>query len=297
MKYKIGVILVNYNGIIDTLDCIDSLLKSSMNELLEIYVVDNSTVRNQSDEISETYSQVHVIRSEINDGFSNANNIGISEAIGNKCTHIMLLNNDTVVDKNMISVLLKSVDGNSIVAPTILYYEEPNCIWSQAGHISRLTGNAKNGKMGSELNNEAPEEIKCNFLSGCCMLMETSTFCKIGKLDESYFMYFEDADYCIRASKLGVSLKCITNAVLYHKVGKSVGGSKSPFCAYYLTRNRLNFIRKFKTYFNPISYLFSLCTRMLRMFQCDDLATKEAYQKAIRDHLKNIHGKTEYVGR
>lgn len=284
--------LVNYNGLQDTLDCIESLLKTSQPELLNIIVVDNSTNRNEATLISNKFPKVQAIRCVENNGFSHANNLGIKEAIHNTCTHIMLLNNDTIVDKDMISILIRHSEENCILAPTILYYDDPMSIWSQAGHISKITGNAKNGKMNTPVSTTTPDSIECNFLSGCCMFMPMSTFNKIGILDESYFMYFEDADYCVRARKLGIKLKCITKAVLYHKVGKSVGGSHSAFCAYYLTRNRLNFLKKYKEYFGFIPYCFSLLTRIIRMIQTNDASITNTYKLAILDHLKNITGKT-----
>ena len=80
-------------------------------------------------------------------------------------------------------------------------------------------------------------------------------------------------------------------AKLYHKVGKSSGGSDSPFCIYYITRNRLNYVKKYRRCFHRTAYLFSLVSRVIRMMQADDKRVRKAYWQAIKDHQKGVTGK------
>ena len=100
LDVKIVSVIINFNGLKDTCECIDSLLKSTI--IPDIIVVDNASVNNEGEIIRQRYPSVQVIISEINLGFTGGNNIGIRYALKNHADFILLLNNDTIVDRLMI---------------------------------------------------------------------------------------------------------------------------------------------------------------------------------------------------
>ena len=133
---------------------------------------------------------------------------------------------------------------------------------------------------------------KCTFVTGCCVMVKAETFRKVGLLEEDYFMYCEDTDFCIRLQQADIGITYVPAAKLCHKVSASTGGSESPFSTYYMTRNRLNYIKKYKDYFATEAYLFSLASREIRMLQSKDEAVKQAFKDGISDHRKGVSGRS-----
>lgn len=165
------------------------------------------------------------IRSEENGGFSAGNNIGIRYALKADFEYIMLLNNDTIVDREMISILKNQCSKMMVTAPKMLYYSEPQKIWYGGGEINRWTGNAKHNRM-NQVDTSSEEEF-VTFATGCCTMIHADTLKEVGLLDESYFMYCEDTEYCIRLLQNEVKIKYIPSARLWHKVSAATGGSDS----------------------------------------------------------------------
>lgn len=285
----IFVILVNYNGINDTLDCIKSIL-ATQREGVSIVVVDNASDKDETIEVKNKYPNVITIRSTVNGGFSGGNNIGIKYALEHGATYIMLLNNDTIIAPDMISLLLNYCNDKTITVPKMLYYSEKEKVWYGGGEINRWTGTAVHCGMNKK---EVPQSRRfCTFATGCCMMIKADIFTTIGLLNENYFMYSEDVDFCIRLLNYGIKIEYIPQAKLWHKVGASSGGEMSPFSTYYGTRNRLSLIRENKSFFHKTAYWYSLITRYIRMMQAKDKMVKRAFLKAIDDHRKGKWGQT-----
>lgn len=288
---KLAVILVNYNGLDDSIECIESIKKSSCNDEITVVFVDNSSKVNEAEIIKKQFDDVVTIRSEENGGFSAGNNIGIKYAIRAGFEYIMLLNNDTIIDAQMIARLQEKCEKNTVTVPQMLYYAEPDKIWYGGGEINRWTGNAKHKYMNQSNNSEKDEIV--TFATGCCMMIHVETLKTVGLLDESYFMYCEDTEFCIRLAQKGIKIKYIPLAKLWHKVSKSTGGSESSFSLYYITRNRLEYLKKYKESFYWTAYPFSLVSRYIRMWQCKDAKKRKAYRDAIRDARAGMTGRTE----
>lgn len=287
---KLAIIIITYNGLNDTLECIESINKSSGNIDYQIIVVDNNSKINEASIIKERYPDIHTIRSKINGGFSCGNNLGIQYAIENDFEYCMLLNNDTFVDGSMIQLLLSRANDNTIVVPTMYYANDPKTIWYGGGYINKWTGKAEHKRMNLNADVDVLQEEDCSFATGCCVLVNTNIFKNIGLLDEKMFMYCEDTEFCIRALNNGVSIRYIPKAKLWHKVSKSTGGSASPFSIYYMTRNRLFCIKNYCDFFRKTAFLFTIITRYIRIMTEKDEKVKKAYRKAINDFQHDIYG-------
>lgn len=288
----VAIIIVNYNGYEDTIECINSILTAKLES--KIIIVDNASEKNEAKMINDMFPNVTIIRSDTNNGFSAGNNLGIRYALENGFDYILLLNNDTIIDPKMINELRNVITSDNICVPKMLYYTEPNKIWYGGGYINKKTGNAKHCGMNSR--DYKSKEIKiCTFASGCSMMISADIFNLVGLLDEDYFMYCEDTDFCIRLTKAGIKIKYIPEAVLWHKVGNSTTGSDSLFSTYYMTRNRLYCIKKNDDYFEKGAYYYSLISRYIRAFECfwkRDNRYKY-FLKGIKDYRNGVIGRVD----
>lgn len=296
---NIYIILVNYNGYRLTEECINSLQNLKYNDKynVRIIVVDNGSKIDESKILKEKYKNNTIfIRSEDNLGFSGGNNLGINFALEEGADYILLLNNDTVVDKNMLTRLLQHVDSKTVLTSKVLYYTKPDIIWCEGGTIDWKRGNSYNGKIGekNENNNERP--YYCDFASGCCMLLPRKVIQTVGLLKEDFFMYCEDTEYCLRLKQLGFKIKVIPQSIVYHKVSVSSGGEDSPFSNYYMTRNRLEMIKEHADMFSSNAMKFAIITRYIRMIQFSIKGSKnaKALKYAIRDFKLGKLGKATY---
>lgn len=247
---KVFIVLLNYNGYKDTLKCIDSI-NNKENEFNDnIIVVDNNSTDN-SKNILEKDKRIHFIETNENGGFAKGNNIGIKYAIENNAQYIILLNNDTEIEENAISILVQAAEKDSsvgIVGSRIMYFDNKELINYCGGKIDWLKGatiheNYKRKYIDKGINYKYTE-----FITGCCMLIKREVIEKIGYLPEEYFMYYEDTDYCVKAKENGYKLGLCEDSVIYHKVSVSSGGENSPFSIKWGNRNRLVFINKYKKY-------------------------------------------------
>ncbi len=282
----IAVILVNYNGLSDTIDCLNSIGEQTLP--IQAIVVDNASKENEALIIQKQFPKVKTIRSNNNLGFAGGNNVGIQWALNNNFEYIALLNNDTILDCQLFEYLLNEVEENAIVAPYMYYHSNPQHLWYGGGEINRWTGNAKH----FYTNKNKQHPFECSFITGCCFMAHRNIWGKIGLLDESYFMYNEDTDYSIRLLQKKVKIKIVPQAKLWHKVGKSSGGKKSALSIYYTTRNRLQIVKKYKSFFKATAYPFSVITRYLWIFLMKLKGKNEwrAFYRGIKDAQKGITG-------
>lgn len=298
MDKSVFIILVNYNGAKDTLECVESIRKNDYDNIYTIIVDNNSKDIGVLKSKLSKANDVTIISLKENFGFAKANNIGIEKALNNKADYVLLLNNDTVIEDTLVSKLVRNSQshGDCVCVPKMYYYSEKNRIWYGGGEINRFTGNAKHSYM-NELDNKNMNLSYVTFATGCCILIPRNVIDKVGMLSCEYFMYCEDTDYCIRILLNDFKILFVPEAHLWHKVSKSTGGSTSPFSNYYITRNRLIYVKKYKNFFFFTAKYFSILSRYLRKFQARMKYNKElyfAFKYGIDDFKNGITGKYRY---
>lgn len=259
--------ILNYNGRENTIDCLKSLEKISKNSFyLKIIVIDNASVE-KFELPSFPNLDIHLIMNKRNLGFSGGHNIGIKYALANGADYVLILNNDTVVEKDLIAELIKSSNGNiGIVAPKIYFYkgyefhkerykdkEKGKVFWYAGGSMDWKNVIGSHRGVDEVDNGQYDKVEQTDFSSGCCMLVKKEVFERVGIFDEKYFLYYEDNDLSQRAKKLGFSILYCPKAVLWHKNAGSVGGSGSAVQDYYITRNRMLFGLRFAPFRSRIS--------------------------------------------
>lgn len=283
MNYHVYIILVNYNGFNDTVECINSLQK--INNKYDIIIVDNASSDKSYSKLCEKYKNevnIHVLKTEENLGFAGGNNFGINYALSKGADIFLLLNNDTIVKEDFLDNLLIGYDNKSIVTSMINYYDDKDEHWYCAGYLNQNKCIVENGY--------PYYEGKVNFASGCCMLLSSYVINQIGLLSEDYFMYYEDVDYCMKAKQKKIDIFYRPKSIIYHKVSKSIEGSNSVMAIYYNNRNRFYIMKKYKL--GVMCYLYTYLTRIIKyiesiLFRTNNYIIKEAY----RDYKKGIAGK------
>lgn len=290
---NISIILVNWNGKEDTLDCLVSLgnLKAQSAKL-KVIVIDNGSTDNSVEVIREKFPDVEVIETCKNLGFAGGNNLGIKRALEAGADFVWLLNNDTVVDKNALVALVDAFSDERVdIAGSKIYFspgreyhkarytkeDHGHVLWYAGGLIDWKNMYASHRGVDEVDNGQYDRIQETSFVTGCSMMVKREVFEKIGLLDEKFFAYLEDLDFCLRASQMGYKLLYVPQSVVWHKnAGSSGVGSDTHL--YYMTRNRL-FIGMHYASFRT---KFALIREAIRFI----IGGPEIRRKAVIDFLK-----------
>ncbi len=286
------IIILNWNGLHDTIECIESLKRSDYKNF-QILVVDNGSDADYYRLIE--IKEIELLRLQENIGFAGGANAGIKYALDNNADYILLLNNDTIVSLNFLSLLIKNLtleENCGIVAPQINYYNAPKKIWSAGGNISKIRGSGF--VLSNKIKNKEGTNRFVDFVSGCCMLIRKEVFNKVNDFDENYFLYVEDVDFCKRVIDSGFKIMVVPQSKIWHKVNASTLNNNSYIPLYYNTRNRLYFTKKFFPKFIRITYAYIYLSMTLKFFIWKIRGEKKKIQvvrRAFRDFNNGKMGK------
>lgn len=237
---RVFIIIVNWKNWPDTIECIKSLRQIDYPDF-QIVLVDNQS-ENKGD-FEKQFPEVKLIANPINSGFSGGNNLGIDYALKNRADYLLLLNNDTVVDKDFLKILVKEAEENQevgILGPAIYFFAQPEKTWFLGGSFNWLKTRWTKGRGHLGLDIPVKEKKqKVDFITGCCMLIKKELIDRIGNLDERFFLYYEDVDFCLRARKAGYDCLIVPNSKIWHKISSSVSKLGSPKVLRYHYRNAL----------------------------------------------------------
>ena len=233
---NVGIVISNYNGWQDTVQCLESLQKQTYRNF-EIILLDDASTNDSVQQLQKHLTENTVfLPQEANSGFAAVNNVGMRRALADGCDWVLLLNNDTVVAPDVLETLLRETPAGAVSCPKMLFLDPPDEIWFAGGELDRATGKVKH-LGGHEKDGPAfAEKKQVSFITFCCVLLPRQVVEEVGFLDETLFMYCEDVDYCIRLADAGVPLWLLPDARIWHKAGGSAGGMLS---VYYITRNTL----------------------------------------------------------
>lgn len=233
---NVGIVISNYNGWQDTVQCLESLQKQTYRDF-EIILLDDASTNDSVQQLQKHLTENTVfLPQEANVGFAAANNVGMRRALADGCDWVLLLNNDTVAAPDFLENLLRETPAGAVSCPKMLFLNPPDEIWFAGGELDRATGKVRH-LGGHEKDGPAfAEKKQVSFITFCCVLLPRQVIEQVGFLDETLFMYCEDVDYCIRLADAGVPLWFLPDAKIWHKAGGSAGGMLS---VYYITRNTL----------------------------------------------------------
>ena len=241
---KLSIITINYNGLKDTCVLIESLPLEEQS--IEVIVVDNASKENEAAIIANHYPMVKVIRSEKNLGFAGGNNLGIKAAQGK---YLFFINNDVILKPQTsdISHLVSRLETNdkiAMVCPKIRFAWGDNPI-QFAGYtpLSRYT--MRNRSIGFGETDKGQYDIAhpTPYAHGAAMLVKREALEQVGLMPECYFLYYEELDWSMMFTRAGYDIWYEPACTIYHKESQSTGQNSS-LKTYYLTRNRLLFVKR-----------------------------------------------------
>ena len=262
MKPKVAIIIVNWNGKKDTLECLNSLRRDLYSNK-EIIIVDNASSDGSIESIERSGFNVKVIRSSRNLGFTGGNNLGLIEAQKYGVRYCFLLNNDTTVEPRALSALVEVAEerpADAVLSPVIHYSDVPAEIWFAGATLCINHGEALHDL--SLVPGRLSETYRSPWVSGCAMLVRMVAVDQVGGFDERFFLNWEDVDLCVRMRKAGWEVSVVPRSRIYHKVGRSqvkLHGVNS----YYSVRNSLLLSAKHAGF----GYFQAVLAVMLRHFR------------------------------
>lgn len=230
--HRVWVVTVNWNQPALTRACIQSL--RAHNALpFSLVIVDNGSTDGSIEELRGIKSDKLIIN-QTNLGFATGFNVGIKFALAQGANYVFMVNNDTISQPKMLDTLVSTVIrlAADIAGPVIFYASAPDRIWSAGGKIHPLLSAPVDGHSRKKPLPQNP--VQRDFLTGCALLIHKSVFQKIGFFDESFFLYYEDLDFMMRAMTIGLSAWLIPEAQLLHHVSASITRSNSDHFFYWM---------------------------------------------------------------
>lgn len=266
-----SIITVNFNQPQVTFDFLKSVKENTSAEKVEVILVDNGSKENFEEDYKAIYPELVFIRSEQNLGFAGGNNLGIKVAKGD---YLLLLNNDTEISNNLLETLMAEFDNNpeiGILSPLILYFDQPDVI-QYAGFTPMNYLTCRNQGIGNmELNNGQYnlDSRETGYCHGAAMMCRRSDLESVGLMAEQFFLYYEELDWCEQFKKAGKKIWFTGKTKIFHKESISVG-KESSIKTYFMTRNRMLFIRRNTSQLNlilfSIYYILFACSKQIVVY-------------------------------
>lgn len=252
---KIAVITVNYNNPVATTSCIKSFSKIKTNDEIVYYVVNNGCTDNSNTFISEKLKNIQILNSSVNLGFAGGNNLAINEALNAGCSHILLINNDAEIDSaNFFEAMLAS--PYDLSSATLITQIKEDGMVDYGGLVDWY--------FGRNIHRYSSGQI--DYISGACFFAKSEVFKNVGLLDDNFFLYYEDVDYCLRATKLGYTIGVIPEIKVTHTLSDSTNklGAKK---VQILAQSHFLFCQKYLPISSiPFYYIFNFYLRFKSLF-------------------------------
>lgn len=264
MTKPVALILLNWNTPVHTANCIASLNQYCDELLFDIVVVDNGSTDNSLSLLKTQFPNLVYIENNENLGFAEGNNKGLAYSITKGYTYSLVMNTDTLVDEDIVSALSAHLNNHhhaAAVQPAIYWLHDTTRVWNGKGGFNQLLGLTYSDKT-LPTDNASCEIAK--WVTGCCMLIRNSALTKSGLFNKQFFLYYEDVELSYRLRGAGYELHYLPSTKMYHEAGVSAKverkeGFLSPIIHYYVTRNRIWFLRKYgNMIFYPVYFISGL---------------------------------------
>jgi len=295
---RVMIIVLNWNGKDDTLACLESLQQVTYPNF-EVLIVDNGSGDDSVAAIRTRFPQQLLIETGENLGYAGGNNVGLRHALAQGADYCLLLNNDTQVAPDFVERLVEATEADptiGVAGPMIYYHKRPDLIWSAGGAIDWRRGQTwmegldtpDSGQFGT-----APRLV--DFVTGCALFARRAVMEQVGLLDERFFVYYEETEWCVRAQRAGFHIIHVPQAKIWHKIPLDARDS-SPLVQYYMTRNQLLFLKTTEAgwrtwgYVLFAEYLRRLISWSIRPKWRGKKQHRQMMLRAIRDALRGRWG-------
>lgn len=303
---KVSIIILNWNRAGDTIECVRSVSKCQRSNVeCQIVVVDNASTDDSVKKLKRFKiqdSRFKILVNKENLGFAGGNNSGIDYAMKKGADWVLILNNDTIVDKDLIVELLKVSRKHpkvGILSPKIYFAkgfefhkkrykksELGRVIWAAGGYMDWDNVFGKNRGVDEVDKGQYKKIERIDFATGACMLISSKALKDVGVFDSRYFMYFEDVDLCSRMLKSNWNIMYIPKALVWHKVAQS-SSAGSNLNDYYISRNRMLFGLKYA----PLRSKVALMDQSFKFL----LKGRQWQKKGVIDFYIGKYGKGSWV--
>lgn len=302
------IVVLNWNNPADTIECLQSLSKLTYSNHKTI-LVDNGSTDDSVARIKEAYPEMIIVENKENLGFSEGNNVGIRYALKAGAEYVLLLNNDTLVDPDLLNELLSAhqqFPKAGILGAKIYFADPPDLIWYAGAKWSCEEGVFRHLHIGEKDSDLPSNESTCpiDYACGCAMLIRREVFAKIGLLESKFFLYYEDSDFCYKARRAGFGVIYVPKAKVWHKISASTGGNnysaetESNRYTYYTTRNRLLWMERNLSLFNRLKTPFYgwFSSEMRRDMKIINSTTSDQYLLPAKRRVKyRLIGLRDYL--
>ena len=243
---RVSIIILNWNGLEDTIECLESLRKINYNNY-HVIVIDNGSEGDDVNILKNKYGDyIHIVENDRNYGFAEGNNIGIRSALKMFSPHyVLLLNNDTVVAPNLLSKTVEIMEEDhkiGLLGPAVYDYYHPKSVRKTGAGVNINWHRGTTSPVHPEPFPHAEDSvIEAACIEGSCVLIRKEVIDKVGVLDSQFFAYWEETDFCVRVKNAGYKICCALNTKIWHKVQPSYTDT---YKLYYFLRNNILFMRK-----------------------------------------------------
>ncbi|MBN2237891.1 MAG: glycosyltransferase family 2 protein [Bacteroidales bacterium] len=292
----VSIVSVQYGHPEVTLDMIKSLQQISYPNI-EIIIVDNASPDGNPDIVKENYPEIIYIKSDQNLGFAGGNNLGINVAKGD---YILMLNNDTEVEPDFLEPLVDKMENDKtigIVSPKIRFYHTPDTL-QYVGYeqINPITQRGGARGFGEKDTGQYEKDKEAAYGHGAAMMIPMRVIREVGLMADVFFLYYEELDWAHRIRNAGYKIFYVHNSLIYHKESISTGGRISALRAYYMTRNRILYLRR---NFHGFTFLLALIYQIIVAVPKNAILSAfkggpkfiRAYNKGVFWHVYNWRAK------
>lgn len=242
----VAILVLNWNRCRDTLACVESIGKLIYPRFVTA-VIDNGSSDGSPRVLRERFPSTEVLETGRNLGYAGGNNVGMKWALQRGADYVLILNNDTiVVDPDALTglVLVAEQDPRiGVLGPKVVCEPDRHLLYS-CGETQSLWFNRRRIATGQPDREIGAEPRDADYVVGCALLVSRQFIESVGMLDEVFFAYYDEVDWCFRGRALGFRVVCVPTAVIAHKGEASSGKGLNPITAYYRTRNWIYFMRK-----------------------------------------------------
>ena len=280
---QVAVVIVNWNDTAASVACLRSVAKAAPRARL--LLVDNDSADDPTEAVREAVPEATVLRLERNRGYAGACNAGAEVAFRGGSEHVLFLNNDTTLEERTIPALVEAAGRHraAILGPLIVYAARPDRVWSAGGFLAGPL--LRNHHIGQDEPATAHQaERRVEWTTGCALFVSREAYRRAGPLDERYFLYLEDTDWCLAAARRGVATWYVPGAVVRHEVSKTIeAAGLRRDVRYYAYRNQYRMaLRHTRPWWKPVvvgDALFTLAKAAARSAISPD-KRRDAYYHA-----------------
>jgi GT2 family glycosyltransferase len=297
MQKKVYVIVLNWNGKEDTLECLESLRTTDYDNY-QVVLVDNGSEDDSVRAVRERFPEVEIVETGANLGFAGGNNVGMHYALEKGADYLYLINNDTTVHPDYLKELVAAAEADPRVGSAgskIYYHSEPQRIWFAGGKINWLCNKGEHIGLDEMDEGQYDEQKEAGYLTGCSLLVKREVVEKVGVLADDYFLYYEDADYSLRIKNAGYKNLYVPTSRIYHKVSRSTKPGSSSYVYYHVRNGLVNARRNGSAAAKAAIYPYAAYLFLKQLVKIAFFPSKRDWAKAVlrgeKDFLLGKMGK------